>query len=83
MTAQQLSIVLYLLHEMLEYQTARKPPTRRRDWIKWRVAVRWICKRGRMTPAIVIDALKHLIEFKRVAASVDRKKIRPIQCTVE
>ncbi|MFA9204495.1 MAG: hypothetical protein ACEQSD_10905 [Flavobacteriales bacterium] len=82
MTAQQLSIVLYLLHEMIEYQTARKT-ARRRDWIKWRVAVRWICKRGRMTPAIVIDALKHLIEFKRVAASADRKKIRPIQCTVE
>lgn len=83
MTAQQLSIVLYLLHEMLEYQTTRKPPTRRADWIKWRVAVRWICKRGRMTNAAVIDALKHLIEFKRVAASADRKKIRPIQCTVE
>lgn len=82
MTAQQLSMVLYLLHEMLEYLAARKP-ARRNHWIKWRVAVRWISKRARMTNASVIDALKHLIEFKRVAASTDRKKIRPIQCTVE
>lgn len=83
MTAQQLSMVLYLLHEMIEYQTARNPPSRRAHWIKWRVAVRWISKRARMTNASVIDALRHLVEFKRVAASADRKKIRPIQCTVE
>lgn len=82
MTAQQLSVVLYLLHEMIEYQTARKP-ARRNHWIKWRVAVRWISKRARMTNATAIEAIKHLIDFKRVAASPDRKKIRPIQCTVE
>ena len=86
MTAEQLAMTLYLLHEMVEYQRSRRhkrniPPSV--PYIKWRVAVRWIAYRSKMPPATVIEALKSLIDFECVKASHDRKKIRPIKLTVE
>lgn len=81
MTRAQLSQTLFVLHEMCMYISARRnaPDV---PWIKYRVAIRWICKRLHWTVETTKNAIKTLIDQRHVK-SKNGRLILPITAILE